>query len=113
MAVIVQQTIVDTGLEATYAAATETGDTFANDGSERQFLHVKNGNVGDIAVTVPAAVATTDKPSFPTLTVPDIEVTVTASEERMIGPFPLTAYGAIPDVTYDVHEDVTVALIKI
>lgn len=114
MAVLSQQTIVDTGLSVTYGAASAGGDTFVNDGSEKQFLHVKNANVGSARViTVSADVSTTTKPGFPTLDVDDIVVSVPLSDERMIGPIPLTAYGASTAITYDDEADVTLALIKI
>ena len=111
---LTQQQIVDTGLNPTYAAASAGGDTFTNDGSERQFLHIKNANVGTARqVTIAAAVTTTTKPGFPTLDVDDIVVSIPASGERMIGPIPLTAYSSTPDITYDDEADLTIALLKI
>jgi len=113
MATIAQQTIVDTGLDPTYAAASAGGDTFANDGSQ-QFLHFLNANVGSARqVTITAEVATTDKAGFPTLTVPNIVVSIPLSGEKMIGPIPKQAYGANPAITYDSEADLTVALLKV
>jgi hypothetical protein len=112
MATLVKQDIVDTGLKPTYAAASSGGDDFANDGSGRLFLHIKNGDGSSHTATVTAVVSTTEKAGFPTLTVPNIVVAIPASEERMIGPFPLTAYGSTPSITYDAVTSVTIALIK-
>lgn len=69
------------GLGPTYSSATATeGDDFTNDGYT--FLHVKNGGASPITVTIttPAKVHGVD--------VADITVSVPASGERMIGPFP-------------------------
>jgi hypothetical protein len=114
MATIAQQTIVDTGLDPTYAAASNGGDTFVNDGSNQQFLHFYNANVGATRlVTITAEVATTDKAGFPTLNVPNIAVTIPISGEKMIGPIPKQAYGTNPAITYDDESDLTVALLKV
>jgi hypothetical protein len=114
MAELSTQQILDTGLEASYDSAAAGGDTFVNDGSERQFLHVKNASVGSAReVTVAAETTSTTKPGFGTLTQDDIVVSVAASSEEFIGPFPLTAFGAEPEISYDSEADVTIAVVKI
>jgi hypothetical protein len=114
MALLATQQVVETGLAPVYSAATAGGDTFTNDGSDRQFIHAKNANVGATrTVTVAAVVSTTAKPGFPTLDVDDLVVVVPISGERMIGPIPQTAFGAIPDITYDDEADVTLGIFKI
>jgi hypothetical protein len=113
MATLSVETIVDTGLAATYNTAASGGDTFDNDGSERQFIHVKNANVGATrTVTVAPSTATTTKPGFGTVTRASIVVVVPISGERFIGPFPELAFGD-PDIQYDDESDVTVAVLKI
>ena len=113
MATLAEQQIVYTGLAPAYVAAAAGGDTFANDGSGRQFLHVKNADgVATRTVTVSAVVATTNKSGFNPLDVDDIVVVVPISGERMIGPIELTAYGSTPDITYDDESDVTIGLFK-
>ena len=73
------QPIVNTGLEPTYTAADAVdGHEFENDG--KTFLHVANGATA-VEVTVSANY------SREGLTLPDLSVTVSASESRMIGPF--------------------------
>lgn len=117
MALLTNQSIVRTGLEATYAAASAGGDTIDGTG-ERVFLHVINGGGGDVTVTVETP-NTVDG-----LAVADLDVVVTAGEERMIGPFPLALYGQnnageslndgqAVEVTYSGVASVTVAAIKL
>ena len=114
MALLVTQQIVEDGLTPAYSAATAGGDTFTNDDSGRQFIMAKNANVGSTrTVTVAAIVATTNKPGFPTLDVPDIVAVVPISGEKMIGPIPKTAFGAVPDITYDDEADVTLGVFKL
>ena len=112
MAELATQQIVDTGLEASYASAAGAGDTFVNDGSGRQFIHVFDASDG-VTVTVTPEVATTEKPGFSTLTQPPMVVAVGAAEDRMIGPFPFTAFGVNPAITYDSETGVTIAVIKL
>ena len=113
MATLSVEAIVDTGLAATYNAAAELGDDFVNDGSERQFVHAVNADAGATrTITVAPAVATTTKPGFGTLTRASISVEIPISGERFIGPFPLTAFGD-PDLQYDDHTDLTIAVVKI
>lgn len=113
MATIPTQSIVEAGLGATYSAADSEGDTFVNDGSNRQFLHVKNANAVDArTVTVTPSDASTEKPGYGALARAAIEVTVPAEGERFIGPFPATAF-AEPAITYSSEADVTLAVLKI
>jgi hypothetical protein len=113
MATLSVETIVDSGLAATYNAAAAGGDTFVNDGSERQFIHVKNANgAATRTVTVAPSTATTTKPGFGTVTRGNISVIVPISGERFIGPFPELAFGD-PDIQYSSEADVTVAVLII
>lgn len=110
MAAITIQQMVPTGLEATYAAASAGGDTFANDG--KTFLHVKNGDVSDKTVTIASTVI--DPPAGTAAA--NIAVVVTAGEERMIGPLNQNGYNnANGDVavTYSAVTSVTVAAIRL
>lgn len=107
MAELTVQDISRSGLEAAYVAAGAGGDEFDNDG--KTFLHVKNGLVDvtctfDITKTVDGQAVT------------DITVTCTASEERMIGPFPPSIYNDSDghvNVSYDDESNVTVAAIRL
>jgi len=113
MAELSVESIIETGLEATYNAAAELGDSFVNDGSERQFIHAVNADAGATrTITVAPAVATTSKPGFGALTREDIVVVVPISGDRFIGPFPEAAFGD-PDLQYDDHTDLTIAVLKI
>ena len=108
MAELTVQQISRSGLEATYAsAAVGLADEFDNDG--KTFFHVVNGETEcvltfDIAKTVDGQAVT------------DITVTCTASEERMIGPFPPGVYNdgdGHVNVAYDDVSNVTVAAIRL
>ena len=113
MATLTAQDIVETGLNATYDAAAAGGDTFQNTSNSRIFLHVKNGDVGSHTVTVAAVASTYNLPGIGLLGKSDISVAVPASGERFIGPLPLSAFGANPDITYDDVTSVTIAVIKL
>ena len=98
-----------TGLEATYNNATVTdGDGFLNDGSI--IVHVKNGGGGDVDLTVqtPAKAGGMD--------IAEQVTTITAGEERFVGPFP-TAYFNQTDgqvyLDWDVVTSVTFALVRV
>ena len=106
------QSIVEAGLEATYASCAAGGDTFANDGSEKQFLHVKNGDASDHTVTVTPDISSKDVRGYGTLTRANVAVVVTAGEERFIGPFPTPAFET-PAITYDDVTSMTIAVLKI
>ena len=110
MATLAVQQIVDSGLEPSYSAAEAGGDDFVNDGSERQFIHVKDAGDGCV-VTVTPSTASTTKPGFGTVTRANIAVTIGAGEDRMIGPFPLTAFGD-PAITYDSETSVSLAVVR-
>lgn len=116
MAALSIQTISESGLEATYASASAGGDTFVNDTSQRTFLHVKNGGGSDITVTVTSQHTTTRAPGFGVVAKANLSITVTAGEERMIGPFPPAAFnnasGAVA-VGYSAVTSVTVAALKL
>lgn len=93
----------------TYAAASGGGDTFKNTGAVA--LHVKNGGVGSITVTVSAP----SPCSFGVVNVVHASVTVIpAGEDRLIGPFPTDQHNNMSGVataTYTGVTTVTVALV--
>lgn len=114
MATLTAQDIAISGLEATYAAADVAGDTFENKGDV--FLHVKNGDASDHTVTVDTKATEITKAGYGTITLADQDIVVTASEDRMIGPFATSRWNGSDgkvDVTYDAVTSVTVALIKL
>lgn len=110
---IVVQTVSQSGLSPTYAAADAANDMmFLNDG--QTFLHVKNGGAGAVAVTV--------------VSVPDpygrlgnVVVNIPAAGERIIGTFKGFLFNQNPGsidvgkiyVDFDVATTVTVAALKI
>ena len=116
MATLSVQSLVETGVNATYTAAAELGDKFANDNARRTFVHIKNGSAGSITITfdVPTANQTTTKTGFGSLTKADLEVVVPAGEERFAGPF-YSCYNdtsGYVNITYSDHEDLTLAVLR-
>lgn len=111
MATLVKKVIVPSGLNpnaVAYVAAAGGGDKVAP--GDHTFLHVKNGGVGSINVTIddPTSVSPIGATSFN----PDLVVAVPNGEERMIGPlsarFANPADGLVA-ITYSGVTSVTVA----
>ena len=113
MATLTSQTIVESGLNTTYAAAGAGGDTFLNDTSEKIFLHVKNGDASSKTVTVTAAKTSATVPGMGPMTKGNISIAIPAGDSRMIGPLYYTAYGKNPAITYSAVTSVTVAVVRI
>lgn len=97
------------GLEATYSSANADGNHFDNQADHRTFLHVKNDDGSDHTVTLTVQ-ETVDGQSVTNPT-----VTVTAGEERFIGPFPASIYNSSGQVyvEFDAVTSVTVAAIRL
>lgn len=115
MATLTVQSVSDSGLDATYSNAASGGDTFANNNVRacRVFLHVKNGDGTSKTVTVTPEITSTTVPGFGSVTKANTEVAIPASEDRFIGPFPLTAFGEAPAITYSAVTSVTIAVIEV
>ncbi len=105
MAVLSVQQIGRSGLNPSYAAAAGGGDTVPNDA--RTFLHVKNGSVSEITLTIQTP-NTVDG-----LAVTDRTVAIPASGERMIGPFPTDYYGSTLTLTYSDVTTLTIAAVRL
>lgn len=116
MATLEVQDLSEAGLEPEYDSADVAGDVFADDGTQRTFLHVKNGGGDPITVTVTAQETERPVPGMGIMTKADLEVEVPAGEERMIGPFApdafKTASGTV-EVEYSAVTSVTVAAIRV
>lgn len=108
------QAITASGLTPAYAAA-GSQDTIEGKGSDRVFLHVKNGGGSPINVTVAAVRTTAAVPGVGDVTVPDIVVAVAAGDEEMIGPFNSAYTDADGTITVDYSDNtsVTVAAINL
>lgn len=111
MAALNTQKIDEDGLVATYDAAAAGGDSFVNDG--RIILHAKNGDASPKTVTVAAEVVSTEKPGFGTLTKANAEVSVPATGEAFLGPFPTTAFGVATEITYSDVTSLTLAVLRV
>ena len=113
MALLTTQTIALAGLEPSYAAAAEAGDTYTDDGSNRIFVHAKNGSGGPITVTIASQV--TPAASSGTAAA-NLAVVVPAGEERMVGPVPrpfVAASTNLVAMTYSSHTSLTVGVFKL
>lgn len=97
------------GITPTLGAAGAGGDTFTNS-DERAFVVVKNG--GGSAITVTLDILTTVDGQAVT----DPTVSVPASGERWIGPFPRNHYNNAQDkvtITYSSVTSVTVGVFRV
>ena len=110
MATLTAQSIVQTGLEATYASAAGGGDEFANNDGKKKIIHIKNGDASDMTLTI------VTQNSVGGLAVADQTVVVTGTEERFVGPFN-TGYFNDGDgnvqLTYSAVTSVTIAILDI
>lgn len=109
MGLLTVQNVSLDGLEPSFAAAAEDGDTFVNNG--RTFLHVKNADTIDArTITIDSLVDCNQGHDH------NIEVEIPKEEERIIGPFSPSRFNSntgVVSVTYDDHSDVTVAAISL
>ena len=108
MATLATQLINLEGLEEVPVAAAGGGDQFLNNGDH--FFHAINASGGDIIITFAS-------PSqHKGLDIENPAVTVTAGEERFIGPFPSGVFNdasGYVQVTYDGVTSLTVAVLKL
>ena len=116
MATLAIQKIVEAGLAPTYGAAASGGDVFPNTKGE-VFLHVKNGGVGAVTVTIAPQASSFNVANKGAVTKPDAGGSVPATTgDRMFGPFPPAAFndnqGRVA-VTYSGVTTVTVAAIQL
>lgn len=110
MAAYTVENITLTGnIDPTFVAVASS-DTFANDGS-KTFLYIKNGSGGTVVATFDdtGSNAPTGAKSFN----PDVDITMTAGQEVVVGPFPLSRFGSTVTVNYDVTTSVTAAAFKL
>lgn len=115
MALLTVQSVVAAGIVPSYAAAAAS-DTFADDGSERTFLHYKNTNASVRNLTVAPASASANVPGVGPITVPSITRQIPANTgDVMVGPFPAAYINAsgVVTATLDATAGVTVAAVKV
>lgn len=85
MALFSTQNLTMNGVAATYGAVSAS-DTFTNTGEE--VLHIKNGNVGTVTVTITSAQQCNQGFSH------DLSVTLTTGTDKFIGPFPTNRFNS-------------------
>lgn len=105
------------GLNPNFVAASAGGDAFADAGDERTYVRVKNGGASAITVTVAPVSPTSVKVPGVTpqpVSLPSYSVSVPASGDMTIGPFPSAYRDANSNVnlTYSAVTSVTVAAIR-
>lgn len=108
MATLTVQEITLSSLTPSYASADAGGDEFSNTG--RTFLHIINDGASSITATIDSR--TNCSQGFDH----NIEVTVGASSEKMVGPFKPGRFNddnGITDITYSAVTSVTVAAIAL
>ena len=118
MATLSTQSISLAGAVPTYATAADNGveatptymDKFR--AGAHTYLHVKNG--GGAPTTVTVNDPNSDAPTAAYVFNPDIEVTINAGAEKVLGPFPAARFRDPADglvhVTYSVVTSVTVGV---
>ena len=114
MATLAVQDIIEAGLAPTFGSAAAGGDVAANDG--RMFLWVKNGDASSHSVTVTAQATSLNVKGYGTMTKANAVVAVPASGERLIGPFPQSAFNNTSDqiaITYDDVTGMTIAAVRL
>jgi hypothetical protein len=94
MAVLTVSDMVAAGLDITAAAmvAPAAGGDVLPNGDGNSFLVVNNAGASNMTVTVTAQRTSIQREGFPTVTVPDITVTVPAAKYKLVGPFGRAAY---------------------
>lgn len=108
MAQLSVQEIDHTGLNPSHAAADGGGDTFENpDVKGRTFLWVKNGDTSGKTVTFDSTESCNQGFDH------DVQVTVPAGEDRLIGPFDRDRFGNPVSASYDDVTSVTVAAVRL
>ena len=115
MADLTIQNVVEAGLAATYANASSGGDAVLNTNGD-VVLHVKNDDVASKTVTVTAQRTSQNVPDFGDMSKSNIQVSIPASEDRFIGPFPKGAYNdgaAKVQITYSAVTSVTIAALRV
>lgn len=101
------QPVTMAGLAPAFSAASAGGDKFSNDG--RTMLYIKNGGGASIIVTIDSRVRCNQGFDH------DIQVTVAAGSEKMIGPFEKARFNDADGkvaVAYSDVASVTVAAIR-
>lgn len=107
--ILALQTIVRSGLTPVYSAGDSTNHHYFDNRSQEVYLHVKNGGGAPIDVTI------TTPGTIDGMAIPDLVVSVTNAEERVIGPFRNDLYGQAEQalskaVLVDLSADTSVTL---
>lgn len=106
MAALTVQQINLSGVALTANSAAAGGDTFANDG--RTYFKAINGDASPTTITFDATQTITSA----ALAVADNAVSVAASADKIIGPFPVETFGATVSVSYSSVTSLTVDVFK-
>lgn len=116
MATLTRQILDEVGITPTYAAASGGGDQTDNsDGLT--FLHVKNGSVGSLDVTISEQITgtTVDSGTYGKLTKANAVKSIAAGGEAFLGPFKKVAFNDTNSriqITYSGVTSLTIAALK-
>ncbi len=105
MANIAITSLSQAGAAPTFVAAAGGGDAMPSN-TGREFLHVKNGDASPITVTINSIKACDQGFDH------NLVVTVPATGERIIGPFPVSRFTTTVGITYSAVTTVTVAAFR-
>lgn len=104
MALIVPQAVPGAGAAPVFAAVSAS-DTLQNNGNS--YYHVKNGGGSPDVVTVDSIAPCNYGFDH------DYSVSIPAGQERLLGPFPVSRFGAVVGVTHSFITSVTAALVSL
>lgn len=100
MAELTVKRIVEDGLDPAMEAADVAGDTFQNDSSGRRFLLFRNNDTASTTVTIAAVQNSIQIDGWGDLDKADIQISIPAGEDRLVGPLPYKAFGSAPAISY-------------
>lgn len=104
MALIVPQAVPGAGAAPVFTAVS-AADVLQNNGNS--YYHVKNGGASPDTVTVDSVAPCNYGFDH------DYSVSVPAGGERLLGPFPVTRFGGLVNVTHSFITTVTAALVSL
>lgn len=107
----------NTQLTPSYGAVDSVNGNYFDNSGNRTFLHVKNGSGSPLVMTIQ-----TPNQIDGNLAIADLDITIPAGEERMVGPFtsgdfhtadPGATITTAINVDWDASTSITVAVIKL
>ena len=108
----VQQVVLAGLLSPAFAAAAGGGDDFPNDSSGvKTFVYIKNGDGSATSVTFDDTVSSA--PEGADAFDADVTIVVPATDEAIVGPFPVARFGTSVPITYTSVTSLTIAVLQL